>query len=147
MSPLERLETQLHLWVAYAIMPVFALANAGVRMESASLHDPISVAVILGLLVGKPAGIVLFSWAAVRFRLARRPEGVSWPVLVGGSCLAGIGFTMSLFIADIALPDDQLSPAKIGTLVGSALSAIIGSVLLLWFLRNKPGSSRTSNAD
>jgi NhaA family Na+:H+ antiporter len=135
-SPLERLETALHPWVAFIIMPIFALANAGVHIEPAALGHPVALAVAAGLAIGKPVGIVLFSWVAVRFGLARLPEGVNWKVMIGAGCLAGIGFTMSLFIASLALKDDPelLDAGKIGTLTGSALSAVLGSVLLLLFL-------------
>jgi NhaA family Na+:H+ antiporter len=130
-SPLEYLEQTLHPWVGFVIMPVFALANAGVPIDLGALASPVSVAVLLGLLLGKPAGILLFSWLAVRAGLARLPEGVSWRVLAGGGCLAGIGFTMALFIADLALPGPLLDTAKIGVLAGSVLSAALGMALLL----------------
>ncbi len=87
-----------------------------------------------GLVVGKPLGIVLFSWLAIRLGLARLPEGVGWGVLVGGGFLAGIGFTMALFIAGLALDATTLDAAKVGILVGSAVAGIIGMALLLWRL-------------
>jgi NhaA family Na+:H+ antiporter len=95
----------------------------------------VALAVAAGLVLGKPLGILLFSWAAVRLRLARLPAGVDWKVLLGGGCLAGIGFTMSLFIAGLALEGDLLEAGKIGTLTGSGVSAVLGSLLLLLFLR------------
>ena len=133
-SPLDRLETALHPWVAFGIMPLFALANAGVKVELSAVADPIAMAVALALVVGKPVGIVAFSWMAVRAGIAQLPTGVNWRILLGAGCLAGIGFTMSLFIAGLALEGDQLRAGKIGTLVGSALSAILGLGLLLWLL-------------
>ncbi len=133
-SPLEYLEMTLHPWTAYVIMPVFALANAGVAIEPANLSDSVAIAVVLGLVVGKPVGIVLFSWLVIRTRLARLPEGISWPVLIAGSCLAGIGFTMALFIDGLAFGADGLDTAKTGVLVGSAISAVAGIGLLLWTL-------------
>lgn len=133
-SPLDRLETALHPWVAFLIMPLFALANAGVGIELSALGDPIALAVAAALVLGKPLGIVAFSWAAVQLGLARLPTGVNWKVLLGGGCLAGIGFTMSLFITGLALEGDLLTAGKIGTLTGSAVSAILGSILLLCFL-------------
>jgi NhaA family Na+:H+ antiporter len=136
-SPLDRLETSLHPWVAFGIMPVFALANAGVAIEPAALADPVALAVAAGLVVGKPVGIVLFSWLAVRAGLARLPDGVDWKVLIGAGCLAGIGFTMSLFIAGLALDGTLLGAGKVGTLAGSAVSAALGSVLLLAFLGSR----------
>jgi NhaA family Na+:H+ antiporter len=133
-SPLERLETGLHPWVAFGIMPVFALANAGVRIEPAAFAEPIALAVAAGLVLGKPLGIVIFSWLAVRAGWASLPAGVSWPAMVGAGCLAGIGFTMSLFIAGLALTSEHLDSAKIGILAGSAASAVVGMALLIMFL-------------
>jgi len=109
MSPLERLETALHPWVGFVIMPVFALANAGVKLEPGAFRDPLALAVASGLVVGKPVGIVVFAWIAVRAGLARLPAGVGWGAVAAGGALAGIGFTMSLFIAGLALPP-ELSP-------------------------------------
>ena len=130
-SPLQRFETDLHPWVSYVIMPVFALANAGVAIQLGSFGDPVAVAVMLGLLIGKPVGIVLLSAIAVKTRLARLPEGVTWPMVIGGGFLAGIGFTMALFIAGLALNDAMLDAAKIGIIAGSLLSAIVGVAILL----------------
>src|SRR5262249_31535089 len=113
-SPLEYLEQTLHPWVGFAIMPIFALANAGVPIQLDALGAPVSVAVMLGLLIGKPVGIVLLSWIAVRAGLAKLPDGVGWKALVGAGCLAGIGFTMALFIASLALTGPLLYTAKIG---------------------------------
>ncbi|WDQ15203.1 Na+/H+ antiporter NhaA [Rhodopirellula sp. P2] len=133
-SPLEYLEMTLHPWSAYLIMPVFALANAGVLIEPANVTDSVAVAVVIGLVVGKPVGIVLFSWLVIRAGMARLPNGLNWPVLVSGSFLAGIGFTMALFIDGLAFGADGLDTAKTGVLLGSAVSAIVGIGLLLWTL-------------
>jgi NhaA family Na+:H+ antiporter len=133
-SPLERLETALHPWVGFVIMPLFAFANAGVPIEVGAFTESVAVAVVVGLGVGKPLGIVLFSWIAVRAGLAKLPDGVSWGILAAGGVLAGIGFTMSLFIAGLALTDRLLDAAKIGILSGSALCAVLGMALLLWLL-------------
>jgi NhaA family Na+:H+ antiporter len=133
-SPLERLEIALHPWVAFGIMPLFALANAGVAIEPAALGDPVCLAAAAGLVIGKPLGIVLFSWLAVRLGLARLPTAVSWKVMIGAGCLAGIGFTMSLFIAGLALRGGLLDAGKLGTLIGSTVSALVGTFLLLRFL-------------
>ena len=137
-SPLERLETALHPWVAYFIMPLFALANAGVPLQLGALSDPVALAVASGLVVGKPLGIVLCSWLAVQAGLARLPAGMNWKVLLGGGFLAGIGFTMSLFIAGLALEGSLLAAGKIGTLLGSVISAMVGVSLLYVVL---PGQS------
>lgn len=135
LSPLDRLESALHPWVAFGIMPVFALANAGVRIELSAVTDPVSIAVGVALVVGKPLGIVGFSWLAVRLGLARLPSGVNWSSLWGAGCLAGIGFTMSLFIAGLALEGEMLAAGKTGTLFGSAISAVLGLGLLVFCLR------------
>jgi NhaA family Na+:H+ antiporter len=141
-SPLERLELALHPWVGFAIMPLFALANAGVHIELHEITDSIALAVAVGLLLGKPIGIFLFSYGAVQAGLARLPQGVNWKVLLGGGSLAGIGFTMSLFVAGLAFGNDphRLASGKIGILMGSLLSVIAGTTLLLVFLpyRDKP---------
>ena len=129
-SPLERIETALHPWVAFIIMPLFALANAGVPIDPRAVSHPIAWAVAAGLFVGKPLGIVLFSWLAVKLRIAALPLGVNWRMVGAASCLAGIGFTMSLFIASLALDDALLSAGKIGTILGSVLSGVVGLSLL-----------------
>jgi NhaA family Na+:H+ antiporter len=131
MSKLERFETTLHPWVGFAIMPVFALANAGVAFAVSDLADPVAIAVMAGLFIGKPVGIVVFSWLAIRMGLARLPDGVNWGAVTGGGFLAGIGFTMALFIADLALKDELLIYAKVGIITASFLSAIVGVILLI----------------
>jgi NhaA family Na+:H+ antiporter len=131
-SPLERLEGMLHPWVGFVIMPLFALANAGVAVRPEQMTSPVAVAVAAGLFLGKPAGVLLFSLVAVRAGVARLPEGVSWPMVLGGGLLAGIGFTMSLFVAGLALTGDLLTAGKVGTLGGSAASAIVGMAVLIW---------------
>jgi NhaA family Na+:H+ antiporter len=140
---MERLEAALHPWVSFVIMPLFAFANAGVPIEAGAFTDSVAIAVVVGLCVGKPVGIVLISWLAVRTGLAKLPEGVSWGILAAGGVLAGIGFTMSLFIAGLALSEPLLLAAKIGILTGSALCAVLGSALLLWLLprREQTGSA------
>jgi len=132
LSPLERIETSLHPWSSFAIMPVFALANAGVPLEVGAFGEPIAIAVALGLLLGKPLGVLLVSFAAVRVGLAQLPRDVGWGVLAGGGLLAGIGFTMALFIAGLALEGAQLDAAKLGVLAASLLAA--GGGMLLLFL-------------
>ena len=137
--PLERLETGLHPWVAFCVMPVFALANAGVRIEVSQLLHPVEVAVAVGLVLGKPLGIVVFGWIFVRAGLARLPEGVSWLAMLGGGFLAGIGFTMALFIAGLALDGALLDAAKIGILSGSLVAGIAGFLILYLFLPEPTG--------
>jgi NhaA family Na+:H+ antiporter len=146
-SPLERLEHALHPWVAFFIMPVFALANAGVVVALADVGEPIALAVATGLIVGKPLGVVLFGLAAVRVGLAKFPAGVNAKVLVGAGCLAGIGFTMSIFIASLAFDEPHhLAEAKIGILVGSGVSAALGCVLLRWFLPGAGNGGKTEGS-
>jgi NhaA family Na+:H+ antiporter len=130
LSPLERLETGLHPWVAFLIMPLFAFANAGVAFDLADLGSPVAVAVSAGLVIGKPLGIVGFSALAVMLGVARLPEGVGWGALTGGSFLAGIGFTMALFIADLALDADALDAAKVGILGASVVCGALGIFVL-----------------
>lgn len=144
LSPLERLETRLHPWVAFFIMPVFALANAGVPIDWSALGNPIALAVAIALAVGKPIGVIAMSWLAVRLGLAKLPSGVTWKILFAAGCLAGVGFTMSLFIAGLALDDTLLSVGKVGILAGSVVSAIVGCGLLRAF-STAPGE-RTKDA-
>lgn len=133
-SPLEYLEGALHPWSSFVIMPVFALANAGVAFSAADFADPVAVAVMAGLVVGKPVGIVLMSFLAVKLITRGLPEGLTWPALAGGSFLAGIGFTMALFIASLALEGDALNAAKVGVLGASAIAALVGMLLLVMVL-------------
>jgi NhaA family Na+:H+ antiporter len=131
--PLVRLEHALHPWVSFGIMPVFALANAGVSVGGMGLEvlsHPVYLGVALGLSVGKAVGISLFSWLAVRLGLAELPRNVSWHQLIGAGILGGIGFTMSLFIANLGLPTELLPEAKLGVLTASLVSASVGLVWL-----------------
>ena len=133
-SPLQRFETALHPWVAFVIMPLFALSNAGVKLEGdflEALTHPVTIGIVLGLVVGKQVGVTLFSWVAVRFGIAALPYGVTWLQFYGVALLGGIGFTMSLFITNLAFTSDLLTTeAKIGILLGSAISGIIGYLVL-----------------
>ena len=135
LTPLQRFEHGLHPWVAFFIIPVFALANAGVTLAGldilAALFSPVSLGIIIGLFIGKQFGIFAFSFVAVKLKLASLPEGVNWKNLYGAGILAGIGFTMSLFIAGLAFNDPALLDlSKIGILTGSLLSGILGFVFL-----------------
>ena len=117
------------------VLPIFAFANAGIPIPRVSpaelLGHPLPLGIIVGLFVGKQLGITGFTWLAVRFNLGSLPEGASWRTLWGGSLLAGIGFTMSIFIASLAFTDyEVLGLAKIGVIVGSLLSAIVGILVL-----------------
>ncbi len=138
LSPVERLEIALHPWTGFVIMPLFALANAGVRVSLSDLASPIAIAIFAGLVLGKPAGVVSLSWLSERARLARRPEGLEWPVIFGGALLTGIGFTMSLFIAALAFDASMLSSAKLGILCASVVAGSAGLLALTWLARRKP---------
>ncbi len=129
-SPLYRLETSLHPWVGFFIMPLFALANAGVPIQLERIGEPVAVAVAAGLFFGKSTGIFGASWLTEKMGLAARPEGVTWPILAGAAFLGGIGFTMALFIASLGLSADLLVSAKIGIILGSFISAVVGIAVL-----------------
>jgi NhaA family Na+:H+ antiporter len=131
LSPVERLEIMLHPWVGFAIMPIFALANAGITIHGADFGHSVSVAIFVGLVLGKPIGVFAFSWLAVRSGLAVLGPGLSWPYVAAGAFLTGIGFTMSLFIAGLAFEPAILNAAKLGILSASIVAAAIGSLMLL----------------
>jgi NhaA family Na+:H+ antiporter len=130
----NRFEHELHLWVAYFIMPIFAFANAGVTIEQnivTSFSSPVTVGIILGLFTGKQIGITFFCWLAVKMKLAELPEGVNWQLIYGTALLGGIGFTMSLFVSSLAFANpDVIANSKIGILSGSLISAVAGYFLL-----------------
>jgi len=145
---LVRLEHALHPWVAYAIVPLFALANAGVVFNSATLSmaiaSSISWGVFLGLLLGNQIGVNLFSWLAVKLGIADLPAGVTWRHIYGASWLAAIGFTMSLFIAGLAFDGQDgaiLDQAKIGILFASLVAGVIGWLLLRRTTASQGGTS------
>ncbi len=135
------LEERLHPVVVFFILPLFAFFNAGVRIEGSftdTLLQPVSLGVVLGLVLGKQVGITLFSWLAVKSGWAALPEGVGWGEIYGAACLGGIGFTMSLFIAELAFETPLLgAEAKIGILTASAIAAIWGLAVLAITLRNR----------
>ncbi len=149
-SPMLRFEHTLLPWTTHFIMPIFALANAGVTFGGdalAALVSPISAGVICGLALGKPIGIVGFSWLAIKLRLARLPGGVVWRQVIGVGVLGGIGFTMSLFIADLAFGSAaELETAKVGTLVASVGAAIVGMLILAKKRPDNPESRPTERA-
>jgi len=127
-------EERLHPFVVFFILPLFAFFNAGVRIEGSfgeTLMQPVSLGVIIGLVLGKQIGITLFSWIAVKSGRAALPEGVDWGDLYGAACLGGVGFTMSLFIAELAFETPLLgAEAKIGILSASLIAAIWGVIVL-----------------
>jgi NhaA family Na+:H+ antiporter len=128
------LERYLHPITAFLILPVFALFNAGVRLDGRiqeTVMQPVSLGIVLGLFLGKQVGITLVSWIAVRTGLAELPPGVTMAQLYGASILGGIGFTMSIFVAGLAFPEGPLlAAAKLGILAASAISGVIGFVVL-----------------
>ena len=128
------LERYLHLPQAFIIVPLFAFFNAGVSLGEGvveTVSNNISLGIILGLVLGKPIGIVLFSWLAVRLSGSGLPGGITWPQICGVGLLAGIGFTMSLFITELAFKDyEVITEAKIGILVASLIAGVCGYLLL-----------------
>lgn len=138
-SPLNTLVQWLHPWVSFGIMPIFAIANAGITFQgiemSELIKNPIHQGVALGLLFGKPIGIFLFSRVAVLLKWGSLPSGISWIQILGVSLLGGIGFTMALFISNLALAPEFEIFSKTGIIFGSLLSAILGSVLLAMVLK------------
>jgi NhaA family Na+:H+ antiporter len=140
-SPLQRLEHRLHYFVAFFVMPIFALANAGVALGGEgglNWTSRVIWGVALGLLIGKPLGIALFSWLAVRLGLAQLPKGINFVHIVGVGFLGGIGFTMALFIGGLAFRGDELNYAKLGILAGSALAGAIGFMMLRIWTKPQP---------
>ncbi len=140
----HRMEHLLMPYVNFLIMPIFALANAGVKIDSMSYFNifefspesgSIGMGIFLGLVVGKPLGITLFSYLAVKFGLAERPAGASWLMLLAVACLGGIGFTMSIFVDNLAFDAathlDYINRGKIAILMASATAAILGSVFII----------------
>lgn len=150
--PLHRIEHALHPWVTFLIMPLFALANAGVSLSGdlgKVIAQPITLGVVLGLVLGKPIGVTLASWLAVRLGWASLPENVSWKHIHGAGWLAGIGFTMSLFMTGLALTDDaHLTAAKVGILIASVCAGVVGSVILLRIpsISSNPDSPKRAGA-
>lgn len=137
-SPLLFLEEKMHYWVAFAVVPIFGFANAGVSLSGITLGnlvDPVPLGVALGLFVGKQIGVFLAAVLAIRSGLATLPKGSNWPQLYGVALLCGIGFTMSLFIGNLAFPGAAhlIDEVKVGVLLGSIASALAG----VWLLRSK----------
>jgi NhaA family Na+:H+ antiporter len=134
-TPLIRLEHKLHSVVAFVIMPIFALANAGVSFGdglTAALTSSVGLGVMLGLIIGKQVGVVAFTWFAIKAGIGNLPSGSTWKQIYATGWLAGIGFTMSLFIANLAFTNspELLEAAKIGILGGSLIAGVVGFILL-----------------
>lgn len=134
-SPLQRLEHILHPWVAFVIMPVFALSNAGVAFLSegavSAFTSPVALGIIVGLLIGKPLGIVLFAWIAVKTGIASLPSDMNWPQVLGAAMLGGIGFTMAIFVTGLAFTDATLVlQSKMAILIASLATGAIGYLVI-----------------
>ncbi|KEQ28273.1 Na(+)/H(+) antiporter NhaA [Pedobacter antarcticus 4BY] len=133
-TPLQTIEHALHPWVAFGIMPLFALANAGIVITTdffSSVINPVSIGVAAGLIIGKFIGILFFCWIMVRFRISSLPEGANWKHIAGVALLAGIGFTMSLFISGLAFKNPVfIDQAKYGILIASIVAGILGTIVL-----------------
>jgi NhaA family Na+:H+ antiporter len=138
-SPLQDLEDNLHTLISYVVIPLFAFANAGIdvsQMSLASLFSGVSLAVILGLVVGKFVGVFSFSWLAIRLKFVSLPTGTTWKSFASVCVICGIGFTVSMFIADLSYAglgvdgEVMLGQAKLGVLIGSVISAALGAILL-----------------
>ncbi|WP_339825283.1 Na+/H+ antiporter NhaA [uncultured Parasphingorhabdus sp.] len=133
-SPLKHLEHFLHPWTSFLVLPLFAFANAGVSLAGlrpADLMAPLALGIAAGLVVGKQVGVFGFMYLATRIGLVKRPDGVTWLQLYGLACLTGIGFTMSLFIGNLAFVDpDQIETVKLGVISGSLISGLLGFCLL-----------------
>jgi NhaA family Na+:H+ antiporter len=140
-SVVERLISTLHPLSAYVVLPIFALANAGVELGAISevFTEPVGLGIILGLVVGKPVGIFATSYLAVRLGIAKLPEHTSWSMVLGLGAVAGIGFTVSIFIAGLSFPGSDLltEEAKIAILLASLFAAVIGVVMLLASTRGR----------
>ncbi len=142
-SPVQHLEHDLHPWVAFGILPMFAFANAGVSLEGISLSsllEPVPLGIAAGLFLGKQFGVFGFSWVAIKFKWAKLPENVNWLQLYGVSVLCGIGFTMSLFIGSLAFEHggpDYAVDDRLGILTGTLLSAVLGYVILRFAVRRR----------
>ena len=144
-SVVERLQSTLHPLSAYVVLPVFALANAGVELGAIGkvFTEPVGIGIVLGLVLGKPVGIFLASLVAVRTGLGRLPEDTTWSMVLGLGAVGGIGFTVSIFIAGLSFPGVDLltEEAKIAILLASLLAAVVGVVLLLLTTRGRAGST------
>lgn len=141
-SPLQRLEHGLHGWVAYFIMPIFALANAGVAFSAdMELDVPLVMNLAIALFVGKGIGIAFMSYLGVKLKIAALPDGINFKQIIGVAILAGVGFTMSIFVANLAFTGNSMliDSSKVGIIFGSVVSGIIGYLILRW--SGKPGKS------
>lgn len=145
-SPLNRLVYDLHPWISFVVVPVFAFANAGIPLKDIDpnmmLTSPLPMGIFFGLLIGKPLGIFSFSWVATKLGLGEIPKGATWTMIAGVSCLGGIGFTMALFINSLAFENPQLMTySKMGIFTASIVSAVLGYSILKFSTRGNPDDS------
>ncbi|MGI9605237.1 MAG: Na+/H+ antiporter NhaA, partial [Acidimicrobiales bacterium] len=145
-SVAERMETLIHPFSSFIILPLFALSNAGIELSGDAISEAststVTLGIILGLVVGKTVGVTLFSWIAIRSGLGRMPRGVTWPQIASVAMLAGIGFTVALFITGLAFQSDELAvldtQARMGILFASLVASIVGLALLAHATKSKP---------
>lgn len=139
-TPLQKIEFALHPWVAFLIMPLFAVANSGMPLHAdffSSLANPVSMGVMVGLIIGKLTGVFGFTWLMVKFKLAELPRRVTWQHIFGVALLAGVGFTMSLFVTNLAFIDaEHIDAAKYGILLASLVSGASGIIFLRSIAKN-----------
>lgn len=149
-APLDELVTMLHPWVSYFIMPIFALSNAGVALVGADVGALMSTGIFKGvfggLLFGKPIGIFVAAWLAVKLKIASLPSGVTWPQIFGLGILGGIGFTMALFIGGLALYPEQVDTAKLGILMASLCASLAGLLVMHLALHKRAASGDSNEA-
>jgi NhaA family Na+:H+ antiporter len=142
-APVDRLLRLVRPWVTFAVLPLFAIANAGVAVDagtvSRAMASPVTLGIVAGLVVGKPVGIGIASWLAVRAGVARLPDGLAWRHVLGVGLLAGVGFTVSIFIGNLAFPDGDRTPeSTIGILVASVVAGLLGFLALRLASRQDP---------
>jgi NhaA family Na+:H+ antiporter len=146
--PIERFEYRLHRFSSFVVVPLFALANAGIRFADfdvlEAVFSPVALGVSIGLVFGKPVGIVLATWVGLRLKLGELPRNVTFSHVLGIGVLAGIGFTVSLFIAELAFRNSAMAEiltneAKIGIFLGSAIAGVIGYVVMRWVTASRAG--------
>ncbi|MEM9044776.1 MAG: Na+/H+ antiporter NhaA [Pseudomonadota bacterium] len=149
-SPLVNMKNGLRPWVGFLVMPIFAFANAGVPLHSLSIADlgaPLTLGIMAGLFIGKQIGVFGLAWLAIKTGIAERPAGASMAQLYGVSLLAGIGFTMSLFIGTLAFTDvDSQNAVRLGVIGGSLLSGVLGALVLVWSTGQSTAKANSNEA-
>ena len=150
-TPLQKIEHAMHPWVAFAVMPLFALANSGMVIGSdffTAIINPVSIGIMVGLIGGKFIGILLFTWLMVKFKISKLPAQASWNHIIGVALLGGVGFTMSLFISNLAFTDvAMINQAKYGILLASVTAGILGTIALKRTAKSQPAAAPTEVYD